>query len=91
MLRRRSFLMASGCIVAGPAIAKLAGSSMTGDGESTHMAISPIPSTEALPSIGDDGSPVLRIAEWEVPGGSEPICERGAWIRIDHAWRATWR
>ena len=78
MIRRRSFLIGCGGIVAAPVFA--------------HLAL-PSPAARDTPvstAIGDVAGPqiaALRIAGWD------DISDSGhdAWVHINSSWRATWR
>ena len=77
MIRRRSFLLASGAIAAAPVLARLTPRPMAGEAP----ALAPLPATGGAQDLA------LRIAGWESPTDRDT----DGWVQINSSWRATWR
>jgi hypothetical protein len=85
MIRRRSFLIGCGGIVAAPAFAHLALPAVSG-GEMQLLRDDSSAAT-ALPAIASPQDTVLRIAGWDTASDSG----NDVWVQINSSWRANWR
>lgn len=84
MIRRRSFLIGCGGVVAAPVFARLALAATAGP-DSHAMAVEAAVST--APVAAGPQHAVLRIDGWDSTGDSD----NDVWIQINSSWRATWR
>jgi hypothetical protein len=78
MIRRRSFLIGCGGIVASPAFAHIAPPSTTACAVSPSAPIADTSCTQGV---------TLRVDGWDsgLDSGAD------AWVHINSSWRATWR
>lgn len=85
---RRAFLIACGCVAAGPALAQIGLSSGVLDPARNRSADGP-----AQPEVSDATKPqgvVLRIDGWEQPIDTDQSAEAQVWVRINSSWRSDW-
>jgi hypothetical protein len=90
MLGRRSFLIMSGWSVALPALAT-ATHFLARDARSRALPLVDPLLQQELAVDTHPKVPVLRIAGWESPVGSEQSPSTDVWLSINQSWRAAWR